>query len=165
MGDIGYAVARMAMAMDMNVLAYQRTPKKELECGQLRYCSLEVLLEQSDIISIHCPLTDETRGLVNDEFLSKMKDSAYLINTSRGAVIDQGALYRALKDGVIAGAAIDVLVKEPPERDEPLLTLDNRIITPHAAWVSIEARRRLISILADNMRSFVKSGKGINRVF
>jgi glycerate dehydrogenase len=163
-GAIGLRYAELCRAFGMRVLAHRRSMTGVTVDG-IEYVDADTLIRESDVISIHCPLTDETRGLVNDEFLSKMKDSAYLINTSRGAVIDQGALYRALKDGVIAGAAIDVLVKEPPESDEPLLALDNCIITPHAAWVSIEARRRLISILADNMRSFVKSGKGINRVF
>jgi glycerate dehydrogenase len=94
-----------------------------------------------------------------------MKKGAYLINTSRGAVINENDLYTALTDGTLSGAAIDVMVKEPPERDNPLLTLDNCIITPHAAWVSIEARHRMIGILCENIRSFIKTGNGINKVY
>lgn len=163
-GAIGLRFATLCRAFGMRVLAHRRSMTGVTVDG-IEYVDADTLIRESDIISLHCPLTEETRGLVDSEFLSKMKKTAYLVNTSRGAVINQADLFAALRDGVIAGAALDVLVKEPPERDEPLLTLDNCIITPHAAWVSIEARKRLVSILADNMRSFITTGKGINQVF
>ena len=163
-GAIGQRFAELCSAFGMKVLAHRRSMTGVTVNG-IEYVDADTLIRESDVISLHCPLTDETRGLVDKEFLNKMKPTAFLVNTSRGAVINQTALYEALRDGIIAGAALDVLVKEPPERDEPLLTLDNCIITPHAAWVSIEARRRLISILSDNMRSFIATCEGINRVF
>lgn len=163
-GAIGKRFAQLCSAFGMKVLAYRRNaPATFDDC--IEYVDADRLIRESDFISLHCPLTNETRGLVNDEFLSKVKKGAYIINTSRGAVIDEYALSRALKNGTLAGAAIDVMVSEPPEKDNPLLSLDNCIITPHAAWVSIEARRRLIDILCQNIESFIKTGKGINRVF
>ncbi len=163
-GAIGLRFAKICSAFGMRVLAYRRSAKHEIIDG-IEFTDKDTLLSESDFISIHCPLTDETRGLVNSEFLSKVKKGAYLINTSRGAVINENDLYTALTDGTLAGAAIDVMVKEPPEKDNPLLTLDNCIITPHAAWVSVEARKRLIDILCQNIRSFIKTGNGINKVF
>ena len=147
----------------MRVLAYRRSAVHGKTDG-IEYVDKEQLIRESDFISFHCPLNDETRSLVNDVFLSKVKDGCYIINTSRGAVIDEDALYRALKSRKLAGAAIDVMVSEPPKQDNPLLTLDNCIITPHAAWVGIEARKRLINILCQNIESFLKTGKGINRI-
>ncbi len=163
-GAIGMRFAKLCSAFGMRVLAYRRSVENEMIDG-IEFTDKDTLLSESDFVSIHCPLTDETRGLVNFEFLSKMKKGAFLINTSRGAVINENDLYTALTDGTLSGAAIDVMIKEPPSRDNPLLTLDNCIITPHAAWVSIEARHRMIGILSDNIRSFIKTGKGINRVF
>ncbi len=163
-GAIGSRFAQFCRAFGMRVLAYRRSASLGFNDG-IEFVDKETLISESDFISVHCPLTDETRGMVNEEFLSKMKPSAYLINTSRGAVIDEGALYRALTNGTIAGAALDVLTVEPATSDNPLLGLDNCIVTPHAAWVAIEARKRLISILCENIEAFIKTGKGINRVF
>ncbi len=163
-GAIGMRFARLCSAFGMRVLAYRRSAALGVIDG-IEFTDRDTLLKESDFISLHCPLTDETKGLVNTEFLSKMKKGAYLINTSRGAVINEADLYTALTDGTLAGAAIDVMVKEPPEKDNPLLTLDNCIITPHAAWVSIEARHRMIDILCNNIRSFIRSGEGINKVY
>lgn len=163
-GAIGMRFAKLCSAFGMRVLAYRRSTQSCIIDG-IEFTDKDTLLSESDFISIHCPLTDETRGLVNSEFLSKMKKGAYLINTSRGAVINESDLYTALTDGTLAGAAIDVMVKEPPEISNPLLTLDNCIITPHAAWVSKEARLRLIDILSQNIRSFIKTGEGINKVY
>lgn len=163
-GNIGLQFAKQCRSFGMRVLAYRRSKRDRVIDG-IEYVSSDKLIRESDFISLHCPLTDETRGLVNHEFLSKMKKGAYLINTSRGAVINENDLFNALSSGHLAGAAIDVMVKEPPEKTNPLLTLDNCIITPHAAWVSIEARKRLISILCDNIEAFIKNGEGINRVF
>lgn len=163
-GSIGTQFAKLCSAFGMRVLAYRRSATLGLKDG-IEYVDSDKLIRESDFISLHCPLTNETRGLVNDEFLSKVKKGAYIINTSRGAVIDEGSLYRALTDGTLSGAAIDVMVSEPPSSENPLLTLDNCIITPHAAWVCIEARKRLISILCQNIEAFLESGQGINRVF
>ena len=163
-GAIGMRFAKLCSAFGMRALAYRRSAQNVIVDG-IEFTDKEALLRESDFVSIHCPLTDETRGMVNAEFLSKMKKGAYLINTSRGAVINEADLYTALTNGTLAGAAIDVMVKEPPEKDNPLLTLDNCIITPHAAWVSIEARHRMIGILCDNIRSFIKTGEGINKVY
>ncbi len=163
-GAIGMRFAHLCAAFGMRVLAYRRSAPKGFIDG-IEFTDKETLLSESDFISIHCPLTNETRGLVNTEFLSKMKKGAYLINTSRGAVINEDDLYTALTDGTLKGAALDVMVKEPPMPENPLLTLDNCIITPHAAWVSVEARLRLIDILCQNIRAFIKTGEGINRVY
>ncbi len=163
-GNIGLQFAKQCKAFGMRVLAYRRSISEGTVDG-IEYVSADKLIRESDFISIHCPLTNETRGLVDNQFIKKMKKGAYLINTSRGAVINETDLADALLSGHLAGAAIDVMVKEPPEADNPLLKLENCIITPHAAWVSIEARKRLISILCNNIESFIETGKGINRVF
>ncbi len=163
-GAIGTRFAKLCSAFGMRVLAYRRSAVLGMNDG-IEFTDKDTLLSESDFISIHCPLTNETRGMVNREFLSEMKQGAYLINTSRGAVINENDLYEALTNGTIAGAGLDVMVKEPPSPDNPLLSLDNCIITPHAAWVSVEARLRLIDILCQNIRAFIKTGNGINRVF
>lgn len=163
-GAIGTRFAKLCSAFGMRVLAYRRSIAGCTVDG-IEFVDSDTLISSSDFISLHCPLTSQTRKLVNRDFLSKVKKGAYLINTSRGAVIDEDALYEALTDGTLAGAALDVMVKEPPSPDNPLLALDNCIITPHAAWVCIEARRRLIDILCANIDSFIERGQGINRVF
>jgi len=162
-GAIGGRFASLCAAFGMRVLAYRRSAPLGVQ-GDLEFVSVERLLAESDFLSLHCPLTEETRGLVNRDFLAKMKRGAYLINTSRGAVVDEEALYEALTTGRLAGAGLDVMVKEPPLPDNPLLTLDNCIITPHCAWTALETRHRLVDILAANIRSFIKNGEGINRV-
>ena len=162
MGDIGYAVARMAMAMDMNVLAYQRTPKKELECEQLRYCSLEELLEHSDIISIHCPLTDQTRGLIGTDAIARMKKGVILLNTARGPVVDENAVIAALDSGKLYAYGTDVFCTEPCAQS-PIALHPRCVATPHVAWMPVETRARVISIAADNVAAFL-SGNSINTV-
>ncbi len=162
-GAIGSRFAALCSAFGMRVLAYRRSATLGKQ-GHIEYVTADTLLAESDAVSIHCPLTEETRNLVNREFLAKMKKGSYLINTSRGAVVEEDALYEALTTGQLAGAGLDVMVKEPPLPDNPLLTLDNCILTPHCAWTSIEARKRLIAILAENIRSFIATGKGIYRV-
>lgn len=162
-GAIGGQLARLCSAFGMHVLAYRRTPPTE-GTSDITYVDAETLLRESDFLSLHCPLTRETEGLVNRDFLKAMKKGAYLINTSRGAVVDEDALYEALTSGHLRGAALDVMRKEPPSVDHPLLSLDNCLITPHAAWVCVEARKRLISILCDNIEAFLKTGQGIHRV-
>ena len=151
-GNIGREVIRVARAMDMNILVYTRTPRSD-EDG-IRYVSLEEVLSQSDYVSLHCPLTPQTRHLINKETLALMKPTAFLINTSRGALVDEPALIEALKTGVIAGAALDVQETEPPAEDNPLYTMDNVILTPHMGWKGLETRQRLVSILADNIRAY-----------
>lgn len=163
-GAIGKRLGEFCRAFGMRVLAYRRSAVMGI-CDGIEYTDRETLLSESDIISLHCPLTDKTRGLVDSKFLSQLKRGAYLINTSRGAVVNEDDLAEALTDGRLSGAALDVMCKEPPEADNPLLKLKNCIITPHCAWVTPEARSRLLSILDRNISSFVTTGKGIDRVF
>lgn len=160
-GNIGREVIKIARAMDMDILVYKRTPGKD-EDG-IRYVDLKTVLENSDYVSLHCPLTPETRHIINKETLSLMKPSAFLINTSRGALVDEPALIQALKSGVIAGAALDVQETEPPVPDNPLYTMDNVILTPHMGWKGLETRQRLVSILAGNIKSYL-DGNPVNVV-
>ena len=162
-GKIGSAVARIANAFGMNVIAYSPNTRTYNDFGKVEFVSLDEVTEKSDIISLHCPLTASTEGLVNMEFLSKMKKTAILINTSRGPVINEADLKKALDEGVIAAAGVDVLSAEPAKEDNPLLTCDNCIITPHIAWASFEARSRLMNIFKSNVEGFM-AGKLINVV-
>ena len=151
-GNIGRAVIKIAKALDMDILVYTRTPREDSD--GIRYVDLDTLLANSDYISLHCPLTPQTRHIINKETLSKMKPSAFLVNTSRGALVDEPALIEALQNGVIAGAALDVQETEPPAEDNPLYTLDNVILTPHMGWKGLETRQRLVSILDGNIKAF-----------
>ena len=162
-GKIGSAVARIANAFGMNVIAYSPNTRTYNNFGKVEFVSLDEVIKNSDIISLHCPLTASTEGLVNMEFLSKMKKTAILINTSRGHVINETDLKKALDDGTIAAAGVDVLSAEPAKEDNPLLKCKNCIITPHIAWASFEARSRLMNIFKSNVEGFV-SGKLINVV-
>lgn len=159
-GAIGSAAAGIAAAFGMKVLAFTRTPK---ESSQACFVPLETLFAESDIVSLHCPLTEATRELVNAGTLSQMKKTAFLINTARGGLVEEHALTAALNEERIAGAGLDVLSVEPPPPDNPLLTAKNCIITPHIAWASLEARRRLIAACASNVRAYL-SGKPVNLV-
>ena len=160
-GHIGRKVMQIAQALDMNILVHSRTPRED-EKG-IRYVSLEELLKNSDYVSMHCPLTESTKHMINKETLSLMKPSAFIINTSRGALIDEAALIEALKNGTIAGAGLDVQETEPPEENSPLYTMDNVLLTPHMGWKGLETRQRLVSILADNIKKFTE-GNPINVV-
>ena len=160
-GHIGRKVIQIAQALDMNILVYTRTPRED-EKG-IRYVSLEELLKNSDYISMHCPLTESTKHMINKESLSLMKPSAFIINTSRGALIDEAALIEALENGTIAGAGLDVQETEPPEEASPLYTMDQILLTPHMGWKGLETRQRLVSILADNIKQFME-GNPINVV-
>lgn len=151
-GSIGKCVANLGLALGMDILLYSRT-KKDAPQG-CRWVPLEALFAESDVVSLHCPLNDSTRHLVGKDLLSLMKPTALLINTSRGGVIDSAALAEALNSGKLAGAGLDVLEQEPPEADDPLLTAKNCVITPHIAWASKEARERLISSVAENLKAF-----------
>ena len=153
---------KIALALGMEVLTNTRTAKV-YENPHIRSVSLDELLKQSDFISIHVPLTPETKHMINKNRLSLMKPSAFLINTSRGSVIKEDDLIKALQDNVIAGAALDVLEQEPPELDNPLLSMNNVILTPHIGWKCLESRQRLIKLLAINISSF-SQGSPVNIV-
>ena len=160
-GHIGREVIKIAHALGMDILVYTRTPRED-EKG-IRYVSFDELLKNSDYVSLHCPLTETTKHMINKETLSLMKSSSFIINTSRGALIDEAALIEALENGVIAGAGLDVQETEPPEENSPLYTMDNVLLTPHMGWKGLETRQRLVSILADNIQNFV-DGNLINVV-
>ena len=159
-GAIGAQVAKIALAFGMKVIAYTRTPKT---ADGVRFVSFDELLAESDYISLHCPLTPQTAKIFNADAFSKMKKTAYFINTARGGVIDEEALAAALCNGTIAGAAIDVLTTEPMTENCPLLNAPNITITPHIAWAPIETRERLLGIVCDNVEAFL-AGKPKNKV-
>lgn len=160
-GSIGRAAAQIALAMGMKVLVYSRTPK-ELPSG-CEWVDLKELFTHSDVVSVHCPLTPQTEGMINRELLSLMKPTAFLLNTSRGQVINERDLADALNQGRLAGAGLDVLAKEPPAEDNPLITAKNCVITPHVAWAAGESRQRLIDMVAENLEAFLR-GKPQNVV-
>ncbi|TET53635.1 MAG: D-2-hydroxyacid dehydrogenase [Anaerolineales bacterium] len=154
-GRIGRAVARVALSFGMRVIAH--TPHPEAPALQgIEFAALEKLFAESDVVSFHCPLKPETESLVNAERLALMKQSAFLINTSRGRVIDEQALADALNEGRIAGAGVDVLSTEPPAPDNPLLAAQNCYITPHIGWATVAARQRLLETVAANVRAFLE---------
>lgn len=159
-GSIGSKVAEIARAFSMNVIYTSRTDKHS---DFARFVSADELFKTSDIISLHCPLTDDTKEIINAETLSKMKDTAYIINTARGGLINANDLFAALKSGKIAGAACDVMLHEPPEDTDPLIPLSNFTVTPHIAWAAKETRIRLIDIAAKNLISYL-NGSPINKV-
>ena len=162
-GRIGEAVARIAHAFGMKVAANRRSPGGEAPFADFAWVSQDELWRDSDVISLHCPLTPETEGLINRDSLSLMKSSAFLINTARGKLIAEQELADALNAGTIAGAALDVLSSEPPDPGNPLLTADHCIITPHMAWGTFEARSRLLQIVTDNLEAYVND-RAVNRV-
>lgn len=159
LGRIGEAVARRAKGFDMRIIAYSPS-KKPTDAAQLgiELTSLENLLQQSDYVSIHVPLNAQTRGLINADLLRKMKPTAILINTARGPIVDQQALYEAVKSGVIGGAALDVTNPEPMSPDDPLLTLPNVTIVPHIGSASLRTRNKMATMAAENLIAGV-SGK------
>ncbi len=151
-GKIGKAVAKIATAFGMKILANTNHPSP---FENVEFTSVDELLAKSDFVSIHCPLTPATEGMVDSEFISKMKKSAILINTSRGQVVNETDLANALRNGDIAGAGLDVLHAEPPSPDCPLLGIKNCFITPHIAWAGFETRKRLMKICRDNVEAFL----------
>lgn len=157
LGAIGQRVARIGAALGMNIAAaHQRSMDRVSIPGvEVRWLTVDELFAQADVISLHCPLTDQTRHMVNAERLGRMKKTALLINTGRGPLIDEAALAEALQKGRIAGAGLDVLSAEPPPASNPLLGAPHCVITPHIAWASVEARRRLMQRAADNLRAFI----------
>ena len=160
-GHIGMEVIKVAKALGMNILVHTRTPKADGD--GIRYVSLDELLENSDYITLHCPLNDQTKHMINKETIAKMKPSAVIINTGRGPLINEADLCEALAAKRIAGAGLDVQEVEPPAEDSPLYTLDNVIITPHMGWKGLETRQRLVGIIRDNVQAFFK-GEPINVV-
>lgn len=160
-GHIGKNVIKIAQALDMDIMVYTRTPREDYD--GIHYVSLDTLLKNSDYISLHCPLTSSTKHMINKDTLSLMKPTAFIINTSRGALIDEKALVEALKNQTIAGAGLDVQEEEPPKEDSPLYQLDNVILTPHIGWKGLETRQRLVSILANNIKAYLE-GNPINVV-
>ena len=153
-GAIGARVAKLAAAFGMDVIAYSRTPGK---VAGVRYVSLEELLAQADVVSLHVPLTDETRGMIGAEELALMKKTAVLVNTARGPVVDTKALADALNSGRIAGAAIDVFDAEPPlDADEPLINAKNTVVTPHVAFATDESMIKRAEIEFRNIAEFIK---------
>lgn len=159
-GCLGSEVGRLAELLGMNVLYAEHKNAEIIRDG---YTPFETVLRQADIVTLHCPLTETTQNLMNAETLALMKPTAYLINTGRGPLVDETALLAALEQGVIAGAALDVLVKEPPEKENPLMQaakrLPNLLITPHVAWASDSAVTTLVNKVAQNIEEFVQTGK------
>ena len=153
-GHIGMEVIKVAKALGMNILVHTRTPKADGD--GIRYVSLDELLENSDYISLHCPLNDQTKHLINKKTIGKMKPNAVIVNTGRGLLINERDLCEALAAKRIAGAGLDVQEVEPPAEDSPLYTLDNVIITPHMGWKGLETRQRLVGIIRDNVQAFFK---------
>ena len=162
LGNIGCRVAQIAIAFGMKVKALTSKTADALPAG-IEKASLEELLATSDVVSLHCPLTDSTRRMMNGETLRLMKPTAILINTGRGPLVDDQAIAEALEEGRLAAFCADVLTEEPPKADHPLLKQPNAFITPHIAWATKEARSRLIQVATDNVSSFL-SGKAINVV-
>lgn len=154
-GELGRGVADVARAFGMEVLVSARPGEATVPQGRV---TLSDLLERADAISLHCPLTEETRGLLGRGELARMKSGAFLVNTARGGIVDETALAEALREGQIGGAGIDVLTREPPVDGNPLLADDipNLIVTPHSAWATREARQRLVNQVADNIRAFAE---------
>jgi glycerate dehydrogenase len=156
-GSIGQKVGDMATAFGMNILGAARNHSDQSSRQNFAWADIPELLRRSDVVSIHCPLTPETKGLINANSLRSMKRSAFLLNTSRGPIIVDEELADALDQNVIAGAGIDVLSVEPPQNGNPLFKAKNCIITPHIAWATKEARTRLMDMASKNLRAFLKN--------
>lgn len=161
-GRIGQKVGAIASALGMNVLANDRGKKQDTSAGA-KLVDLDQLFKEADVISLHCPLFPETEGIINKENIAKMKDGVYIINDSRGQLINEADLRDALNSGKVGGAAVDVVSTEPIKMDNPLLEAKNMIITPHMAWASREARSRLMDIAVENVEKF-QQGTPINVV-
>ena len=162
-GRIGLTVADVAAAFGMRVLGYDSFQSDQSQRPYFHWTGLDELLRESDVVSLHCPLFPETRGIMNRTNLSKMKTTAFLLNTSRGPLVVEEDLAAALYSGAIAGAGLDVLAEEPPQADNPLLTARNCLITPHISWATKEARQRLMGMAVANLEQFL-AGKPVNVV-
>lgn len=162
-GRIGQAFGHVALALGMNILAYDEYRNAALENERVKYVDLATLYAEADVISLHCLLTPKTLGMIDSGAIGQMKRSVLLVNASRGDLVNEADLAEALNTGRIAGAAVDVLSHEPPPADNPLLSARNCLVTPHIAWASIEARGRILSITAANIKAFIH-GRPQNRV-
>lgn len=162
-GRIGRKVADIAHALGMNLMVHSRTRKDPPDWPNFQWVELDELFTQCDVITLHCPLTDQTRHLVDRERLAQMKSTAYLVNTGRGPLVDEAALAEALHEQQLAGAMVDVMDQEPPAADSPLLSAPRCTITPHIAWASVAARKRLIQITANNIDAW-RQGQPIHVV-
>jgi len=162
-GRIGRHVAEIAVAMGMHVIAADAGRRDAPTWPGFRWCDVDELMSAADVVSLHCPLLPETRGMINAASLSKMKPGSFLINTSRGPLVIEQDLADALNSGHLAGAAVDVLSSEPPSPDNPLLHTKACIVTPHIAWATKEARTRLIETVVANLRAFLE-GRPVNVV-
>jgi glycerate dehydrogenase len=163
LGQIGRRVADIAVAMGMAVIASDEVRKQTPEWPDFRWCGVDELLAAADVVTLHIPLFSQTRGMINSASLSRMKSTAFLINTSRGGLIVEQDLAEALNKGRLAGAAVDVLSSEPPSPENPLLHAKNCIVTPHIAWATKEARCRLVDTAVANLRAFLE-GQRVNVV-
>lgn len=161
-GSIGQKVAEIGKAFGMKIIAYRRSPEKTMD-DFIQMVSLDKVFEESDVVSLHLPLSAETDQMVNTRLLGLMKPTAYLINTARGGLIQEEALAEALEKGGIAGAGLDVLSTEPPAADHPLIGARNCVITPHIAWSLKEARTRLVDLIAENILAY-RRGEPLNKV-
>jgi glycerate dehydrogenase len=162
-GNIGKKVADIATAFGMNILATSRTQTDQSGRSKFKWAHIDDLLVNSDVVTLHCPLLPETKGLINKVSLQKMKRSAFLLNTSRGPLVADKDLAEALNSGIIAGAGLDVLSIEPPPENNSLFKAKNCIITPHIAWATKESRQRLMNIAVDNVKAFI-NGNSVNVV-
>lgn len=152
-GSIGQQVARAAMGLGMRVIAHTRTEKPGWP--EVRFVGLDELLAQSDVISLHCPLTEQTLGLIDEKAISMMKNGARVINTARGPLVDEAAMAGALRSGRVGCYMADVLSSEPPKADNPLLSAPNTVITPHVAWAPLQTRKRLLDIAVGNVAAYL----------
>ena len=150
-GEIGKAVEKAALALGMNVIVYTRTVREQ----NPKFVSFDTLLAESDIISMHCPLNEQSKNMMNAETFAKCKDGAFFINTARGGVVDENALKNALESGKLSGAAVDVLTSEPMSQDCVLFCAPNIVITPHTSWAPLTTRQRLLQIVCDNITAFL----------
>ena len=160
-GKIGQATSKIVQAMGMKVLAYNRHKNKVLESENVKYGELNDVFEKSDVIFLHCPLTEETKGIINSKSIERMKDGVIIVNNARGPLIVEEDLANALNTGKVYGAALDVTSREPIEKESSLLKAENCIITPHISWAAKETRQRLINIAVENLKKFLE-GNPIN---
>ena len=160
-GNIGQSVAKIALALGMRVLVHVPHPKEGWE--NVRFVSFDELISESDVISLHCPLKDENKGMIGERAIAKMKTGVRVINTARGPLVDERAMADALEAGKVACYMADVLSEEPPKEDNPLLRAPNAILTPHVAWAPLQTRERLLNIVVNNVRAYA-SGNPVNVV-
>lgn len=154
-GSIGQAMTRAALALGMDVIVHTAHPSESRRLPGMRFVSLEELLAQSDVISLHCPLTEKTRGVIGAEAIAAMKRGVYVVNTARGPLVNAAAMAQALEAGQVGCYMADVMDAEPPRADDPLLHAKNTVITPHVAWAPLQTRRRLLDVVVDNVRAYL----------